>query len=232
MAIEKITVDKMSDMLGKINGNFYQLPPLIIQSGTPTMKTEAQKVGQKYLNKITMALYICSEIEYDNNEAIKNDNTIYKWNEISGKNRFPVIVKDISPTNLTFAEGVGQQYIDSANNKLYICSNINNEGTLYTWVLIAIGNIFPIIVSKDGIIKNNITKGIGQLLIDFKTDNLYMCIKKEEEDDIWYPINTGEQQIIYSSMPFLSMKEDNLWLKKNGGIEKNTSGLTTQVPIL
>lgn len=232
MAIEKIKLDKMTDFIDKINNNFNQLPPLIIKGSSPTFKTEAQIIGQKFFNNFTGALYICAEIEYDNNEAIKNDNTIYKWNEISGKNRFPVIVKDISPTNLTFAEGVGQQYIDSANNKLYICSNINNEGTLYTWTLIAIGNIFPIIVSKDGIIKNNIAKGIGQLLIDFKTENLYMCIKKEEKDDIWCPINTGEQQIIYSSMPFLSMKEDNLWFKKNGGIEKNTSGLTTQVPIL
>ena len=232
MAIEKITLGEMSNVLDKINNNFYQLPPLIIQGNSPTFKTEAQIIGQKFLNSSTTALYVCNEIQYDNVDNIKNENTIYYWNQVSGKNIYNVIVKNEVPTASSYADGIGQLYINSYNNNLYICSNINNDRSVYTWSLIAKGNIFPIIVSYDGIIENNIAQGIGQLLVNLVTNELYMCIKKEDNDDIWYPINTSGQQILYSSTQLSSNIENDLWFKKNGGILKNIDGETSQITII
>ena len=105
-------------------------------------------------------------------------------------------------------------YIDQNANNLYICINIANDGSSYTWYLVAKGNVFPIIVIADGIIGENISKGIGQLLIDIIKENLYMCIGKENNKDIWYPINTSSQQIICSSIKQHSTNLNNIWLKK------------------
>lgn len=213
MAIEKIKLDKMTDFIDKINNNFNQLSPIIISPNSPSKKTKAQIIGQKFLNTSTMDIYACSSITYDES-GIENDNTIYEWNLISGKNKYPIIMGNGEPINTTYAVGIGQLYIDKDTNNLYICTNIINSGINYTWYLIARGNVFPIIVIADGIIGENISKGIGQLLIDIIKENLYMCIGKENNKDIWYPINTSSQQIICSSIKPHSTNLNNIWLKK------------------
>ena len=213
MAIEKIILGEMGEVIDKINNNFNQLPPIIINSVPPSQKTVAQIIGQRYLNNITMDIYICSSIVYDES-GIANENTVYEWNLISGKNKYPIIMGNGEPTNTTYAIGVGQLYIDKDINNLYICTNIVNSGINYIWYLIAKGNVFPIIIITDGIIGENISKGVGQLLIDIIKENLYMCIGKENNKDIWYPINTSSQQIICSSIKPNSTNLNNIWLKK------------------
>lgn len=213
MAIEKIKLDKMTDFIDKINNNFNQLSSIIISSNSPSKKTKAQIIGQKFLNTSTMDIYVCSSITYDES-GIENDNTIYEWNLISGKNKYPIIMGNGEPINTTYAVGIGQLYIDQNTNNLYICVNIEDDNSSYDWYLIAKGNVYPIIVSIDGIIGRNIAKGIGQLLMDFTNENLYICVGKEDNDDIWCPVNTDDQQILYSSFPPSVKNNTKIWFKK------------------
>lgn len=223
MALKKIKLEKMQNFLDDINSNFSQTFPLLTRSDYPNELTVAQGKGQLYFNTSTGGLYLCSSII---------DNTTFIWNQVSGLNKYSVLSGITAPESTIHADGVGQLYIDTLSNKLYLCSAITNNNSDFTWAFIATGNVFPIIVSQDGIIQNNIAKGVGQLLVDFTTNNLYMCIGKEEQDDIWYPINTGKQQFIYSTNEPMTTDESVVWMAKNRGQVKNTDGETTPVPEL
>ena len=102
------------------------LYPIIVENTPPTSTTIAIGEGQQYLNKTNNKYYICTLIQ----------NGSYNWVMMNNEYVLSTLVDSIAPTITTVSDGVGQLYINSSNNNLYVCTNIDSVNNQYTWSLL------------------------------------------------------------------------------------------------
>lgn len=115
-----------------ISGNFYtwskiennNLLPIIVNNIPPTVSTIAQAVSQQYLDTSNNGYYICTSIA----------NGVYIWTKMNNEYVLTTLVRATAPTTSTVSDGIGQLYINTSANTLYICTDIN--GSEYTWILL------------------------------------------------------------------------------------------------
>lgn len=115
-----------------ISGNFYtwskiennNLLPIIINNVPPTVSTVAQGISQQYLDTTNNGYYICTNIS----------NGVYTWTRMNNEYVLTTLVSSTAPTASTVSDGIGQLYINTSANTLYICTAIS--GSEYTWILL------------------------------------------------------------------------------------------------
>ena len=102
------------------------LYPIIVANTPPTSATIAIGEGQQYLNKSNNKYYVCTSIQ----------NNSYNWVIMNNDYVLSTLVNNIAPTVTTKSDGVGQLYINSSNNNLYVCTNVDNVNNQYIWSLL------------------------------------------------------------------------------------------------
>ena len=115
-----------------ISGNIYtwekiennNLLPIIVNNTPPTTSTIAQNVSQQYLDTSNNGYYVCTSIA----------NGVYIWTKMNNEYVFTTLVQATAPTTSTVSDGIGQLYINTSANTLYLCTAIS--GSEYTWILL------------------------------------------------------------------------------------------------
>lgn len=115
-----------------ISGNIYtwekiennNLLPIIVNNTPPTTSTIAQNVSQQYLDTSNNGYYVCTSIA----------NGVYIWTKMNNEYVLTTLVQATAPTTSTVSDGIGQLYINTSANTLYICTAISGDS--YTWLLV------------------------------------------------------------------------------------------------
>ena len=102
-----------------LNNNFAQLYPIIVGDKDPIVSTIGM-IGQEYLNRIKGTFFICQNIS----------GQFYTWKQIERNDLYPVIIGTKPPVASTVALGEGQEYLNTSENGLYICTNIKGSNIL------------------------------------------------------------------------------------------------------
>lgn len=102
------------------------LYPIKIGTVPPTNSTTAVGIGQQYLDTTHNGYYICTS----------TDNNNFVWVMMNNDFILSTIVQNVAPTTSTVSDGIGQLYLNSATNILYICSNIDSANSIYTWTML------------------------------------------------------------------------------------------------